>query len=201
MPSDHQITADSSIDVIAISAPEAAYLKELWTHRPASASTSMNFAVVVDGYLACAGGFSPDTMVHPHNGVTKFRDAILLTWAFSAAHASRLSRLILKVSLQRRTLELLASPKTSIHVAAAARILTVDEARLPESKSKRGLMDLVERRTDPKRKGCFRLFYAAPLEAGTWADALAWWIADEARYGRATSGVTTGRRRKKETAA
>lgn len=200
LPPDHEITSESTIGVQQLTPSEARYLKDLWMHRPTSAQATVVWALIVDGFVAAVAGYDSNTLVRPFNpaGSWRFRDSALLMFTFAAPHRRRILRLLSKVALQRFALELLASPKLAMHVTAARRVITVDETAKPESKSKRGLMELVERRPDKDHPGQFRLFYVADIEELTPAEVLAWWLADEDRH---DAPQKPGRRKRREPAA
>lgn len=82
LPPDHEVTPDSALSVETISAAEAEYLKQLWAHRIRPSPASMNWAMIVDGYVAGISGYEQRTLPGA-NGEWKWGDHVFVMYTFT----------------------------------------------------------------------------------------------------------------------
>jgi hypothetical protein len=147
IPKDHEITAASTLTVMAVTDKEATYYRDLWMHKLDYRSAGYYVAVVLDGFLAGMIGYDAAPIYRPYPGAgDNVKGALLLTFAVGAPHTRRLTRLTTMVALSKDTLTKVLRPDLAVLIE---RIITVELTKYPEAKGLRGLMTLM-RRPDPK---------------------------------------------------
>lgn len=186
LPEDYQWPAEAVLEVRPIGAAVAAWYKQRWLHRLAGTDTAYNYALLVDGYVAGAGGYSFKAIQTPYPGVDAkvWAGATIMRYAFGAPHDThRVSRLMTRIALQRNTLLTVvkASPRVTLMAAGSDKVVTTEYTRQPAVMRHRGLMKLASRDRD-KLDG-YHLVYWSPMRENEGPlDAYREWLADEAKY-------------------
>jgi hypothetical protein len=180
IPTDHDITATSTIAVVKIPQANAVYYKDLWLHRiQSSHGLGSDFAVIVDGYVAAIGNLSMNPISSPKRLDADTVDSALMVYAVGAPHDSlRLTRLSTMLCLQKPTIDIVYGP-SSYHASLARDVITVEYTRHPEAKGLRGLMKLDRKEKHPDG---FKLVYRQPLGAMDPVETLVEWVRLEARW-------------------
>lgn len=174
---DHQVTAQSRIDLIPVKGGECDYYRDLWMHRLAAAPGSYNLLVAVDGQAAGVIGYGAETMTRPYPGATKYTSHLLMRFAFGAPHhTDRLTRLATMLALRRDTAKLVFTGASEIILAASNGLVTVEYTRHPEAKGLRGLMTLDSRAKHPDG---YKLSYSAPWSTDSLTDTLTTFVTKE----------------------
>lgn len=192
---DAEITRDTRIEVAQLASPVAQYLKELWVHRIWSKPAGQNFAVLLDGKIACIFGldFAPMLSGRSPDGHW-VRDSVLLTYSFGPAHPlyPRLTMLGVRCAMQRATIRAAGGSKMSVHAEAAQHVVTAMLTPYPEIKSHRGVMKLMSRNKDAEQG--YRLVYRGDITDRGYPDVLGEWLAKEQRWlkNRAKGGSSDG---------
>jgi hypothetical protein len=180
LPNDHDIGPDSVLIVKPIKAQVADYYRGLWMHRLIADPGGMNVLVIVDGHAAGVIGYSQDSMARPYRSDSRWAGHIILRFAFGAPHRTlRLTRLATMTALQKRTVEAVTTPSSSLFVQASQGLVTVEYTRHPESKGLRGLMQLADRTKHPDG---YRLIYSADWQHGDYGQVVAEFLHREARW-------------------
>lgn len=175
LPTDHEITEQSEIQVLKVKAAQAQYYRKLWTHNFVGSSATYNFAVLVDKMVA--GVF----------GISKVAAESLFIWyVMKVPHKTyRLGRLIYMLAQNRALCE------SVVNDFEKERLVCVRTAMLtkyPENKEVRGIMKLKERKTD-KENG-YKLTYEGPIiEGHSEHQTLIEWLRREAEWRTARSGT------------
>jgi len=185
LPPDYELTENTKVEVIRVAQQDAGYFKDLWSHKIAMARSSMNYGVLLDGYLAGIGGLDHSPMSHPHAGAdldSWTYGCLMLTYGFGPYHYryKRLNRLMTRIGMSRQTVNLFLTPANSIFLEAADRMLSVEMTKHPESKGMRGLMKLVKR---VKEGPGWRLMYRGDIvEDKDWTDLYREWFQKEEKW-------------------
>lgn len=160
LPLDHEITAESRLEVAPIKAAVADYYRGLWLHRLNAAPGGSNGLVLLDGYAAGVIGYNEMLMSTFGGPGAKWGRRILLRFSTGAPHERyRMTRLITMVALLRSTRDRLMTGGAALFAAASDGVVTMEMTRHPESKLQRGLMELAERQ---KHQDGYKLAYVAP---------------------------------------
>lgn len=190
LPVDHDVTPDSTIQVVAVGAPAADYYRGLWMHRLNAVPGMLNVLIVVDGYAAGIIGYNMNSMLTPFPGRLKWAAHLTLRFAFGAPHNTlRMTRLATMVALRKETARRLGGPASALLIAASEGLVTVEFTKHPEAKGLRGLMKLATRVKLPAGRG-FKLVYAAPWDEQSDDEhaVLVTFLKKEAAWRKATSG-------------
>jgi hypothetical protein len=180
LPGGHEITEASTFKVIPLLPEHAMYYRLLWTHRfVPGASGEPNWAILIDGYLAGVFGFNTGWLKRGRWGDQDESDTILAHYGIGAPTRKwRLARLLVRLMLSRECVNLATPP---LYQGGLTRVRTAQFTQRPESKDKRGLMKLEDRR--PDKKGNFTLIYTGPInDSETIQGSFQWWVKDELRY-------------------
>jgi hypothetical protein len=185
LPPEHEITDRSTVAVVKIPQANAVYYKDLWLHRIQSSNgLGMNFAVLVDGYVAGIAAVDHGPIASPKTVGSSSADSMLMVYALGAPHDTlRLTRLATLMCLQRPIIDQLYGPG-GFHASLATNVITVEMTRFPEAKGLRGLMKLERRDKHPDG---FKLHYRAELGSMTADEAFATWLSTEAKWRRSTT--------------
>ncbi len=175
MPTDHEITEDSEIQVIKVKAANTQYYRMLWTHNFVGSSATYNFAVLIDKMVAGVFGISQMTP-----------ESLFIWYVMKVPHKQyRLGRLMYMLAQNRKFCESLVSD------FGKERLVSVRTAMLtkyPENKEVRGIMKLVDRKTD-KVNG-FKLTYEGPIvDDRSEKDTLKEWLRRENQWRQQKSGT------------
>jgi hypothetical protein len=177
---DHDITAQSKVELVAVKANVADYYRNLWMHRLNAAPGSYNMLVTVDGKAAGVLGYSTDPLVRPYSLDSKWERHLLMRFAFGAPHNTlRLTRLVTMLTLQRRTAQAALGANGQIWLAASAGVITVEYTKRDEAKGLRGLMQRMAKQPHPDG---WKLTYAADWQEKTPAAVLEEFLLKEARW-------------------
>lgn len=175
LPIDHVITENSEIQVLKVKAANAQYYRKLWTYNFVGSSATFNFAVIIDKMVA--GVF----------GISKTAPESLFIWyVMKVPHREyRLGRLMYMLAQNRKLCESIVSDFDKVRLDS---VRTAMLTKYPENKEVRGLMKLVERKTD-KVNG-YKLTYEGPIVDGrSESDTLKEWIGRENKW-RAARAAT-----------
>lgn len=157
IPTDHEITEKSKIEVATLKAENTLYYRDLWMHKIDYKPAHNEFGVFIDGYLAGIAGY--DTRAVNMTFAEKWRDALILTYAVGGPHDRfKLTKLVTALSLSKKVVHRTVPPWAAVQTE---QVMTTAFTSLPESKGLRGIMKLEEKKTDSKYG--YRLTYAAPL--------------------------------------
>lgn len=182
LPDTHKITPASTLALVPLSPPQAAYYRALWTHRIVGSPTMRdNLGLVIDGYLAGVYGYDRAWLANGHFGQFDTEPTICLQYGMVPPRSTgpRLSRLLTMVALTRESLALVLSP---LELSKVKEITSAQITRYPEAKEMRGLMKLASRRPGPN--GTYRLSYHAPVVEKPLEAVMAEWWQNEERYSR-----------------
>lgn len=151
IPPGHEVTEESTIQLIPVKGGECDYYRSLWMHRLSATPGSYNLLVAIDGYAAGVIGYGAETMTRPFpHGKSRWQSHLLLRFAFGAPTLNyRLTRLITMIALRRDTAKQVFTGQSSILLAASHGLVTVEMTRHPEVKGLRGLMTLEKRDSHP----------------------------------------------------
>ena len=157
IPEDYEVTPNSEIRLACVESKYADAYRAEWMHRLSPVPGSNNVLVFIDGYAAGVIGYSLASIASSYSD--KWSKHAILRFAFGATHDTlRLTRLATMLALQHDTLWLTRTPLSSMQIAAAQGLVTVEMTRHPEAKGLRGLMTLDNRQRHPDG---FKLVYAS----------------------------------------
>lgn len=155
LPPDYEVTEKSTVRLVPVEVKVANWYRRQWMHRLGLSSGGLPVMVLVDGMAAGVFGYSLTTIMG--NPLARFRDCLVLQYAFGAPHELlRLTRLVTMLSLQHSSTRVVENSKNAIMLAAAEGVVTSEFTRYPESKGLRGLMKLDNRQ---KVGASFKLVY------------------------------------------
>jgi hypothetical protein len=156
-----EISADSAVEVYAITNANALYYRRLWTHNfSGSSSGSHNYAVIVDGYLCGVFGYN-EMSASLFTEVYEGKMGVWISYSICAPIKSyRILRLNTLISLCRNVVE---NGMTEIIKARINGIFTTMITKHPVSMIHRGIMKLVKREK-AKPMGNKLVYYADILE-------------------------------------
>lgn len=183
LPLDHEVTRNSTVQVIPAPSKVVDYYRNLWMHRLAAAPGSYNLLVTVDGYAAGVIGYGIETMSRPYpHGKSAWQSHIIMRFAFGAPHNTlRMTRLATMLALQTAVAEIALTGQAALFLAASRGLVTVETTRHPEIKGLRGLMKLADRTSHPDG---YKLIYHAPWSHDTIPDVLTTFLEKEDRWRR-----------------
>lgn len=157
VPSDHEITRKSKIEVAKLDSVHVRYYRKLLTHNFTPSAAGSGYAMLIDGYLAGIFGYTRIATDLGGKG-----DEAFLGFGMCVKTGYRLNRLMYSLAMQRRTL---AMEYDDIQMHTLSTVKTAMLTKHPESKEMRGLMKLVAKERDD-RMG-YKLTYAAPVQDKT----------------------------------
>ena len=175
MPTDHEITEASEIQVIKVKAAQTQYYRKLWTHNFVGSSATFNFAVLIDKMVAGVFGMSKTAP-----------ESLFIWYVMKVPHQTyRLGRLMYMLAQNRSLCE---SVVNDFEKERLTSVRTAMLTRYPENKEVRGILKLAERKTD-KING-FKLTYEGPIVDGrSEKDTLKDWLRREDQW-RAARNAT-----------
>ena len=181
LPAGHPISTESRAEVTTMRPSEASYYRALWTHGFVGSSCPINMAFWLDGYLVGVFGYDPMYLSLGRFGADD--DTCMLMYGMTVPQRRyRFNRLLTRLALSRRTLELALPPKL---MEKCNVVVTSQMTKHPESKEMRGLMKMSNRSGNPWRG--YSLTYRAPIAETDWPQALELWLRDERRWQKARS--------------
>lgn len=175
LPTDHEITEKSEIQVIKVKAANTQYYRKLWTHNFVGSSATFNFAVLIDKMVA--GVF----------GISKTAPESLFIWyVMKVPHRQyRLGRLMYMLAQNRALCESIVNDFDKERLEC---VRTAMLTKYPENKEVRGLMKLTDRKAD-KVNG-YKLTYEGPIVDGrSEEDTLKEWLRRENEWRAARSAT------------
>jgi hypothetical protein len=169
-----EVTAASTLAFVPTTREVAMYLRDLWAHKLGATRSETYFLFVVDGHAAGVFGMFFDHL-HANRLPT-----VMETFGFNAPLAKhrRLNNLMMRclVSGQARAFFAAAAGTTLLDLTE---FQTTCISSVPELKTNRGILKLVERRLLPA--GRYYLNYAAPFTQESFADCLRKWLAKDGK--------------------
>lgn len=183
LPEDYEVRPDSEIRLACVESKYADAYRAEWMHRLSPVPGSNNVLVFIDGYAAGVIGYSLASISSSYSD--KWSKHAILRFAFGATHNTlRMTRLATMLSLQHDTLWLTKTPLSTMQIAAAQGLVTVEMTRHPEAKGLRGLMTLDNRQKHPDG---FKLVYASDWKkAMTPQEVLAEFLRKEQQWRKST---------------
>jgi hypothetical protein len=186
LPDDYVVTNDSVIGIRAISQPNAAYYRSLWTHNFVGGGAGQSLGMFIDGHLAGVFGYDP-AYVTSAGRFGGDSSSVLLQFGMTPPHKTlRLGRLLQRLAMCRCTMQMCLQ---DISMYRADTLTTAQLTKHPESKELRGIMKMKERK--PDRQHGYRLIYTAPIEDVSWQHQFDVWLKDEERWQKQRKVVTT----------
>jgi len=191
IPRDHPITPGSRLEAVRLTRAQAAYYRDLWSHRlDLAVMSGVEQALCLDGYVAGVLGLSAQPIAAPHRSrvqPTLAESCLLLTYGFGAPHRLRLTRLVTACAIQGHFLRYAVPAWVLVR---AEGIITATLTPHPEAKEYRGTpFKLQARRPDPIYGQ--RLIYVAPIQHDTPEEVLTKWLTNEARWASSRSLATS----------
>nr|DAI64402.1 MAG TPA: colicin E8 [Caudoviricetes sp.] len=157
IPQDYEVREDSRIDFMEVESKVADAYRHEWMHRLYPVPGSGNVLILIDGYAAGVIGYSLSSISSSFS--EKWAKHAILRFAFGAPHDYlRLTRFATMFALQHSTLWETQTPLSSMAIAAARGLVTIEMTRHPEAKGLRGLMKLDNRQKHPDG---YKLVYAS----------------------------------------
>lgn len=159
IPSDHEITEKSKIELLQAEPQHTQYYRSIWTHNFVGSMAQINMVMLIDRYVAGVFGYQLAI------GGQLFDD-IQLTYAIKAPTEYRLGKLLTMIACNKETLKTVLS---DYHFSRIRGIQTTNMTRYPESKEMRGVMKLAHR-----EKGIlgYKLIYKSELKDRSAEEAL-----------------------------
>ena len=177
LPIDYEITATDEVYICRIDKKNAQYYRKLWTHNFTGASAAINVGVFINNYIAGVFGINTAQLSIGAYG-SNVSDSIFLMYCMTVPHITyRLNRLLNMLAQNKETVNYLC---TDLECVKAKTLKTIMMSKYPESKEMRGIMKLVERKTD-ERHG-YRLMYMSDLKNRTAQETLIEWLGREEKW-------------------
>ena len=183
-----QITEDSQIGVAPFGYNDLSWILNVYGHGPRmTGSVHGGAGILIDGWLIAGGGYYRRAYSSQDDGVT----IELISGVAVPNDHSRLGRLATRLFTGRAALGAAVGRANSHRFK---RICTTEFSHHQYPKASRGIFEITK--SEPSTTGGFgwRVRQEAPISDETPAEALVWWLADEARYIKARQPRRSRRR-------
>ena len=183
-----RVVEDSRIGVVPFGYNDLSWVLNVYGHGPRmTGSVHGGAGILVDGWLIAAGGYYRRAYSSQDDGVT----IELISGVAVPNDHGRVGRLATRLLTGRAALGAAVGRANSHRFE---RICTTEFSHHQHPKASRGIFEITK--SEPSTTGGFgwRVRQEAPIRDETVDEALAWWLADEAKYHRARQPRRSRRR-------
>lgn len=174
LPSEYVVTEKSVVEVMPIKAENATYYRRLWTHNFVGGASGSSMAMIIDGYVAGVFGYDKFTMSLGGG------NDLLFKFGMTAPNKQRLNRLMYMLAVNK---EIVFQFLNDVQKENTAGVMTIMLTKYPESKEMRGLMKMVDKKSEGKNG--FKLKYRCDIKDRSKKETLKEWLQKEEKWKKA----------------